>query len=513
MRIALVAVGYPYLTEAFTRREVAALRALGHDVRAFVGQIPRPEEAAADDGTIVTMATAANVRTFGPDILYTGIGTAAHQTCVSLAKGGGYPYVLRLWSGHDLFRYPSPEKYAKWSNDPLCMGCIVEDMLTWRWAIEKMTIPQAKLFIIPNSLPMCSIPRATDADAPILAIGRLVEKKGFIYLVRAARQINREVWIVGDGPERQQLESEAPASVRFLGTQPEESLPAMYARAAMLVAPCVQAANGDLDGIPTVIMEAMTAGCPVIASNIGSVPEYVINQGTGILVPPGNVDALAAAIRNVLDNHDRAERTARDAQKYAASHLDIATNVRHLEIVLTRHEPKRAGMLAAEQMVRRRAKYTPAQEQTYLNQKRKAFDFFKFEGRRVLDVGCGVGFADWFPEMEYVGVDVVLPDKPQFEAYRAEAEHLPFQDGSFDSVLMYSTLQFFHDPDAALAEAARVLKPGGKACIKVCVSDPNALFFSQWSRESAEDAIKSHLRLESSEVWNRTMLHVNARKQ
>lgn len=150
-------------------------------------------------------------------------------------------------------------------------------------------------------------------DSPVvLAVGRLVGKKGFSQLVRAAPRIiqaipKARVIILGEGPERAALEDLKvqlgltdnlflPGEVSWL------RIPEYLALANVFVMPSVQDITGNLDGLPNVILEAMAAGCPVVATRIGGIPLAVSNGETGLLIDEADPERLGAAILQVLQS-------------------------------------------------------------------------------------------------------------------------------------------------------------------------------------------------------------------
>src|SRR6266487_3478758 len=153
---------------------------------------------------------------------------------------------------------------------------------------------------------------------PLPLVGRLVERKGVAHLIEAIARLGRgdegaRLEIVGDGPERPGLEALAgrlgvASRVVFRGKIPPDELQASYARAAVCVLPSVLDARGDTEGLGVVLLEAMNHGTPVIASRVGGIPDIVEDGVSGLLVPPGDADALAAAVRRVRDDPDLARR-------------------------------------------------------------------------------------------------------------------------------------------------------------------------------------------------------------
>jgi len=101
-----------------------------------------------------------------------------------------------------------------------------------------------------------------------------------------------------------------------------------------VVLPCVVAADGNVDALPTVLLEAMGSGVPVVASAISGVPEIVVDGETGYLVPPGDAAALADAIERVLRHPAAARRLGRAGRERAEHLFDLRTNVARLHALL-----------------------------------------------------------------------------------------------------------------------------------------------------------------------------------
>ena len=150
------------------------------------------------------------------------------------------------------------------------------------------------------------------AGLRILAVGRLVEKKGYDVLLDALALLAAAAparpftcRIVGDGPLAGRLRARAAALgidslVTFAGAQPREAVAAEYAAADIFVQASVVLPDGDRDGIPNVLLEAMASGLPVVASDVAGIPEAVTDGETGLLVPGSDPAALAGAIATLL---------------------------------------------------------------------------------------------------------------------------------------------------------------------------------------------------------------------
>jgi colanic acid/amylovoran biosynthesis glycosyltransferase len=149
----------------------------------------------------------------------------------------------------------------------------------------------------------------------LLTVSRLTEKKGVEFALRAfARALEwmgsscqLEYHIIGDGPEQGRLVALTGALgiqryVRFLGPRSAADINQALRQSDLFILPSVTATDGDMEGIPVAIMEAMAAGLPVVSSRHSGIPELVVDQQTGLLAPERDVDALAAHIQALAAN-------------------------------------------------------------------------------------------------------------------------------------------------------------------------------------------------------------------
>jgi glycosyltransferase involved in cell wall biosynthesis len=148
------------------------------------------------------------------------------------------------------------------------------------------------------------------ASTSLLCVARLVPKKGVDLLVRAAavlaeRHPDLVVDVIGDGPLRPELASLADSlgldgRLRLHGSATGEEVQAALARCRAVVLPCRIDADGDRDGMPTVLVEALARAVPVVSTDVVGIGELVVDGVTGLLVPPDDVEALAAAVDRLL---------------------------------------------------------------------------------------------------------------------------------------------------------------------------------------------------------------------
>jgi glycosyltransferase involved in cell wall biosynthesis len=181
-------------------------------------------------------------------------------------------------------------------------------------------------------------------SATVLFVGRLVEKKGVDILIDAmaiARLSDPalELSIVGDGPAKSALERRAAESgvkTRFAGWLDAKETQRAMRRALLVAVPSRAAKGGDSEGLPTVIMEAMTLGVPVVASRHAGIPEIVSDGVTGLLVPEAAAAALADAILAIRRNPDLASRLRGEAYVDVRTRFDAARQSALLEQRLIR---------------------------------------------------------------------------------------------------------------------------------------------------------------------------------
>jgi colanic acid/amylovoran biosynthesis glycosyltransferase len=171
-----------------------------------------------------------------------------------------------------------------------------------------------------------------------LFAGRFVEKKGIGVLLDAVRLLEGEgrdirLLLVGDGPTAGKLRQAAAGlkHVSFLGWLPNAELRGLMRGALAVCVPSMEAASGDAEGLPNVVLEAMAEGVAVVASRHAGIGEAVEDGRTGRLVPPGDVSALAAALRQLIDAPEEARKMGAEAHRTACDRFDAMAQSRRLE--------------------------------------------------------------------------------------------------------------------------------------------------------------------------------------
>jgi glycosyltransferase involved in cell wall biosynthesis len=316
VRIAVVMSGFPRRSETFGLNELRALHAEGMLAAIFAtkpGDGLPPHAGTSPLLPLVQVLppgpAAAQARVLADRLMDTHVaavhGYFAHEPAAVAEAAADLLRVPHGFSVHARdARKVAPDVLARRVSHAACVIACNADVA------RHLTGADGRLRVVPHGVDLDRFqPSSTNGrvEPRLLAVGRLVEKKGFDVLVEATAGLGMPVQlrIVGDGPERARLADLARRAgvaerVELAGSRPQEELPAEYAAADIVVVPSVHDRDGDRDGLPNVLLEAMACGRPVVATPVGSIPDAVENARTGILVAPGDASALATALRGLL---------------------------------------------------------------------------------------------------------------------------------------------------------------------------------------------------------------------
>ena len=211
-----------------------------------------------------------------------------------------------------------------------------------RFLQEKFSQDATRIHRVYNGIDL-SLFRPADfaAETPtIISVGRLIEKKGFQDLIEACRLLRESgvkfrCEIVGEGPLESELREQIATTgltsvVRLAGPLPQDQVIARLSQSWVFALPCVTETGGGMDQLPTVVMEAMAAGLPVVSTPISGLPEMVVDGQTGMLVAEHQPHTLAQALGRLLNDRERARSLGQAGRHRASDLFAIETSVRKL---------------------------------------------------------------------------------------------------------------------------------------------------------------------------------------
>lgn len=210
---------------------------------------------------------------------------------------------------------------------------------------------QEDVYIIRNGLNLADFSfREPDAKPPnppvILAIGSFLDPKGFDILIQACGRLQHQgipfiCRIIGDGEERPRLERLVQdlglgGVVQMPGAFPFEQLKAEFLGATVFAMPSKDSPDGS-DGLPTVLIESMAFGLPVVATRKAGIPDLVRDGETGLLVEPNDTDSLATGLASLLGDEELRSRLCQGGRKLVEQEFDIHKSVSQLLHLTTTH--------------------------------------------------------------------------------------------------------------------------------------------------------------------------------
>jgi glycosyltransferase involved in cell wall biosynthesis len=211
-----------------------------------------------------------------------------------------------------------------------------------RYLKEVVGTDSAKVLVCRHGVDLTRFGAVEHRPAPgqVLSVGRLVPKKGFDTLIRACgllqqRGVAFQCRIIGSGPLTEELARlidrlDLGARVELTRARPQPELVHEYAGAEVFAMACTISPDGDRDGIPNVILEAMAVGVPVVATAISGIPEVVRDGETGRLIASGDPIAMADALEWLLGHPEDRARLGATARATVAREVELSTSVRPL---------------------------------------------------------------------------------------------------------------------------------------------------------------------------------------
>ncbi|MEA3407267.1 MAG: glycosyltransferase [Chloroflexota bacterium] len=274
----------------------------------------------------------------------------AHLLAAIVGKLAGTPVIIATRHSVEIGGQHR-ETINRWIR-PLCDAVVAVSKDVYQAEVQRSGIDPKKVTMIPNGVQLREFSNFDPAAAEKLrdawsiqpetaiigTVGRFVTPKGHIYLLDALASLRNQMpdiraLIIGDGPLRSSIET----SVKALGlaeivilTGTRHDIPELLSLLDLFVLPSLW------EGLPIAILEAMAAGLPVVATRVGGVPEVVVDGETGLLVPPGDPDALAQAILRLLRDPDLRHRMGQAGRARVAEHFSVEQMVRKTEALYER---------------------------------------------------------------------------------------------------------------------------------------------------------------------------------
>jgi glycosyltransferase involved in cell wall biosynthesis len=350
-RLVMITSGFPRRSETFALNELLALDRAGDLAAVFA---TKPGDGSAlhpgsepllgrvqvlPAGPPAAQADAVLERLDGEPVsaVHAYFAHEPAEVAIEVARRLGVPYGFSVHARDA--RKVAPERLARRVDGAACVIACNPDVLAG------LPGRGERVHLVPHGVDLNRFratppPRGTGPPA-LLAVGRLVAKKGFDVLIEAAARIERpfRLRIVGEGTERGALERLISSTglerrVELCGPRTHAELPAEYAAADVVMAPSVVDASGDRDGLPNVVLEAMACARPIVASELPGIAAAVVLGESGLLVPPGDPGALAAAIEMLLDAPELRRRLGTGARARAERDFDLGSCTQRLRHVV-----------------------------------------------------------------------------------------------------------------------------------------------------------------------------------
>lgn len=285
------------------------------------------------------------VKTHGFQHIHAHFLSSPATVALIASRISGVPYTVTIHA-FDIFATTPSERNA---SIPLkcekAAACVVISKFNLGYMRKTWPAMGVRFEIIHNGIDVDLFTRKADhANDPsgfrILSNGRLVNKKGHAFLLEAVAKLrkqgrNVQLQIVGGGPLESELRTlarrlEIQNHVTFTGKMLQEEIIHLYGASDMFVLACAVSPDGDMDGLPVVLVEALAMEIPTVSTQVSGVPEIVQDKLTGLCVPPHDSQALADAMAYLMDHPDEARRMAKAGRQLVATQFNRHESARML---------------------------------------------------------------------------------------------------------------------------------------------------------------------------------------
>jgi glycosyltransferase involved in cell wall biosynthesis len=278
--------------------------------------------------------TAERIRGAGVRHVHAHFATAAAEVARDAAALAGVPFTVTAHA-KDIFQRDNARLIPARVHGAAAVVTVSE----FNAAHLRRAVPDVPVLHVPNGTPL-GPPVEPHPDGAVLTVGRLIPKKGIDVLLAALALLAGEhdelrAEVIGGGPLAADLEADARTlgiadRVTFRGPQPSTEVQAALARCSLFALPCRVAPDGDRDGMPTVLLEAMARGVPAVSTAVAGIAEVVQDGRTGLLVAPDDPAALAGAILRLRRDPTLAGELGTRGRELVAERFDPGRSARIL---------------------------------------------------------------------------------------------------------------------------------------------------------------------------------------
>jgi len=288
-----------------------------------------------------------NINNLNPQVIHAHFGRGG-ALVLPLAQKLGLPLYV-TYHGGDATKYTHqksriiPTIYQRrlknlqsYANGFLCVSKFIAQRLA------DQGFPRHKLITHYIGINCKNIIKPTIKNGPMLFVGRLTKKKGVDLLLKAIRKLQEKkgplpsLYIAGSGSQEASLKKLANGlkTIKFIGWQNHIALQKIMKDAQAVIVPSREADDGDCEGLPTVILEAIRAGTVVIATNHAGIPEIIEDKVSGLLTPEGDINALADSLQYVMLNQNKIVSFVKTAQSRLRKDFNATKQSKRLQEIL-----------------------------------------------------------------------------------------------------------------------------------------------------------------------------------
>jgi glycosyltransferase involved in cell wall biosynthesis len=279
-----------------------------------------------------------------PSVVHAHFGYDAVKL-IQATRKNGIPLIVSFY-GTDVSRLPSEfgwkRRYRKLASSATHFIAASNYM---KAQLINLGFPKEKISVIRFGVDLngATFNGKPPSTHKIMMVGRMVEKKGFEYGIQAISNLRKRglkpnVNIYGYGPGINGLKNQVEKlriddQVHFQGYQPVDKILEAHHQHSLLLAPSVTAKDGDMEGLPNTILEAMAQGTPVVATRHAAIPEVIKDKKTGFLVDERDVEGLADIMEKILQNEFNLNKIRHEARKTIEEKYSIKRMVREVETI------------------------------------------------------------------------------------------------------------------------------------------------------------------------------------